>query len=130
MQFNDEKDYIMRMIKEAVSVLFSVMFGKNYVQVELEKGNRFAVSGRRLDEYKEMVDRGEINEAENMMLEDINYTNKDEVAAAILFYRYLSQKGEEFLRNSHYSKEEALDGLKTLAEKAGYQGIVNYEKEI
>ena len=31
----DEKDYIMRMIKEMVQVLFSLVFGKKYVSVEL-----------------------------------------------------------------------------------------------
>ena len=39
MNFTDEKDYIMRMIKEMVRVLFSLMFGKKYVSVELEKEN-------------------------------------------------------------------------------------------
>ena len=32
---DDEKDYIMRMIKEIARVLASVMLGKKYVQVEL-----------------------------------------------------------------------------------------------
>jgi len=29
MRFEDEKDYIMRMIKEMVSVLFSILLGKS-----------------------------------------------------------------------------------------------------
>ena len=39
---DDEKDYIMRMIKEIACVLASVMLGKKYVQVVLpvESGNR------------------------------------------------------------------------------------------
>ena len=37
MYFTAENDYIMRMIKELVRVLFSLMFGKKYVSVELEK---------------------------------------------------------------------------------------------
>ena len=37
LNFTDEKDYIMRMIKEMVRVLFSLAFGKKYVSVELEK---------------------------------------------------------------------------------------------
>lgn len=43
-----QKDYIMRMIKEMVQVLFSLVFGK-------------------------------INKAENLLLEDLDYTNKEEV---------------------------------------------------
>ena len=37
MDFTDEKDYIMRIIKEMVRVLFSLVFGKKYVSVEIEK---------------------------------------------------------------------------------------------
>ena len=39
MDFTDEKDYIMRIIKEMVRVLFSLVFGKKYVSVEIEKEN-------------------------------------------------------------------------------------------
>ena len=35
--WNDEKDYIMRMIQEISRVIFSLMFGKQYVQVELDE---------------------------------------------------------------------------------------------
>ena len=31
MYFTDEKDYIMRMIKEMVRILFSLIYGKKYV---------------------------------------------------------------------------------------------------
>lgn len=48
MNFTDEKDYLMRMIKEMVSVLFSLMLGKKYTSVELENEDKFQVSGRPL----------------------------------------------------------------------------------
>lgn len=123
MQYSDEKDYIMRMIKELASVLFSLLLRKNYVQVELPEENAFTVSGRNLNEYKTMIDHGDINEAENLLLDDIDYENPDEVAAAVLFYQYLGQKSSEFLNQHQYSEEEVLDGLKLLAERAGYEEI-------
>lgn len=58
MLYEDEKDYIMRMIKEMVRVLFSLMLGKQYTQVELPGENRFLVSGKNLGDLKEMADRG------------------------------------------------------------------------
>ena len=41
MYFSDEKDYIMRMIKEMVKILFSLICGKKYVSVEFEKENKY-----------------------------------------------------------------------------------------
>ncbi len=124
MIFEDEKDYIMRMIKEMVRVLFSLMLGKKYTKVELEAENKYSVSGTGLDELKAMADKGKINEAENQLLENIDYANKKELETAILFYEYISEKEDVFLKEHDYSIEEVFDGLKSLAENAGFS---NYQ---
>ena len=123
MYFTDEKDYIMRMIKEMVRVLFSLVFGKKYVSVELEKENKYEVSGKKLKSFLDMIDLGQINEAENILLDNIDYTNKEEVMAAALFYQYLSEKDNEFLENNNYTKEEELSGFKQLLIQSGYKEL-------
>ncbi|MBD5521447.1 MAG: hypothetical protein HDR03_09545 [Lachnospiraceae bacterium] len=123
MDFNNEKDYIMRVIKEIARVLFSLMLGKQYKSVELPEENKYEVSGKALEEFEKMVDEGLINEAENILLESIDYTQKEEVLAAILFYQYIGEKDDDFLEAHNYSKEEALDGIKRLAEQLGYGDI-------
>ena len=124
MRFEDEKDYIMRMIKEMVSVLFSIIFGKQYVSVDEERKNGYEVSGTDLNDLLDMIDNGQINEAENLMLDDLDYSDKKELAAALLFYQYLSEKKEVFLWDHDYSDEEILDGAKQVLQKAGYGDIV------
>ena len=120
----DEKDYIMRMVKEMVQVLFSLVFGKKYVSVELEDENKYEVSGNTLKYFFDMIDQGDINEAENLLLEDLDYTNKEEVMAAAFFYQHLSQKDDDFLRRNDYTKEEVLFGFKQLLEKSGYKDLI------
>ena len=124
MYFTDEKDYIMRMIKEMVRVLFSLMFGKKYVSVELEKENKYEISGKNLKIFLNMIDLGQINEAENILLDSIDYTNKNEVMAVALFYQYLSEKDNQFLENNNYTKEEVLSGFKQLLMKSGYSDLL------
>ena len=124
MNFTDEKDYIMRMIKEMVRVLFSLAFGKKYVSVELEKENKYEVSGKTLKNFLDMIELGKINEAENILLENIDYTNKNEVMAAALFYQNLSEKDNKFLEDNNYTKEEVLSGLKQLFMKSGYGDLL------
>ena len=41
-------------------------------------------------------------------------------AVAILFYQYIGERDSDFLAAHNYSKEEALDGIKRLAERQGY----------
>ena len=124
MNFTDEKDYIMRMIKEMVRVLFSLAFGKKYVSVELEKENKYEVSGKNLKIFLNMIDLGQINEAENILLDSIDYTNKNDVMAVALFYQYLSEKDNQFLENNNYTKEEVLSGFKQLLMKSGYSDLL------
>lgn len=124
MRFEDEKDYIMRMIKEMVSVLFSILLGKQYVSVDEERKNGYEVSGTDLNDLLDMIDNGQINEAENLMLDGIDYSDKKELAAALLFYQYLSEKKKDFLQDHDYSDEEILDGAKQILQKAGYGNIV------
>lgn len=124
MNFTDEKDYIMRMIKEMVRVLFSLAFGKKYVSVELEKENKYEVSGNNLKIFLNMIDLGQINEAENILLDSIDYTNKNEVMAVALFYQYLSEKDNQFLENNNYTKEEVLSGFQQLLMKSGYSDLL------
>ena len=124
MLYEDEKDYIMRMIKEMARVLFSLMLGKQYTQVELPGENRFSVSGKNLGDLKEMADRGKINEAENLLLENLDYENKEEVTAAVLFYEYVGQMEEGFLKKNGYSLVEVYDGLMQIARNSGYGELV------
>lgn len=127
MYFTDEKDYIMRMIKEMVRVLFSLIFGKKYVSVELE--NKYEVSGKNLKDFLDMIDFGEINEAENILLDSIDYTDRNEVMAAALFYQYLSEKDSEFLKNNNYTKEEVMSGFKQLLMQSGYTDLLCLVKD-
>ena len=129
MYFTDEKDYIMRMIKEMVRILFSLIYGKKYVSVELEKENKYDVSGKNLKSFLDMIDSGQINEAENILLDNIDYANNDEVMAAALFYQYLSEKDSEFLINNNYTKEEVLSGFKQLLVQSGYNNLLYIIKD-
>ena len=96
---------------------------EGYVSVEIEKENKYEVSGKKLQSFLDMIDSGQINEAENILLNNIDYTNKDEVMAAALFYQHLSEKDSEFLENNNYTKEEVLSGFKQLLVQSGYQDL-------
>ena len=130
MNINDEKDYIMRIIKEMVNILFSLILGKQYKSMEFPAEIKYEVSGKALEEFEKMIDHGLINEAENILLESIDYSKKEEILAAMLFYQYAGGKENDFLTAHNYSKEEALDGVKRLSEKTGYNEVTKIFTEL
>ena len=101
----------------------SPTFGK-YVSVELEKENKYEVSGKNLKDFLDMIDVGQINEAENILLDGIDYSNRDEVIAAALFYQHLSEKDSEFLESNNYTKEEVFSGFEQLLKQSGYADLL------
>ena len=94
------------------------------LDLELEKENKYEVSGKNLKDFLDMIDSGEINEAENILLDSIDYTDRNEVMAAALFYQYLSEKDSEFLKNNNYTKEEVMSGFKQLLMQSGYTDLL------
>lgn len=127
MNFTDEKDYIMRMIRETIRVLFVVAFGEKYVSVELE--NKYEVSGKNLKDFLDMIDVGQINEAENLFLDSMDYTNKEAVMAGALFYEHINEKDNEFLTSNNYTREEVLSGFQQLLKQSGYHDLICLVKE-
>ena len=71
-----------------------------------------------------MIDLGKINEAENILLDSIDYTNNNEVIEVALFYQYLSEKDNKFLENNNYTKEEVMSGFKQLLMQSGYTDLL------
>ena len=123
MYMEDEQDYIMRMIRQMVRALVSVILGKKYQMAEFPNENKYEVSGTPLEDYLRMIDEGLINEAENLILEKTDYSSKEDISALLIFYDYISQKEESFLEKNNYSAEEVLEGLKAIASETGLGDI-------
>ena len=70
-----------------------------------------------------MADRGKINEAENILLTDMDRTDKRYMEMAMSFYLHINKYTDEFLSANGYSRQEILDGVEALAEANGIKGL-------
>lgn len=98
-----EEDYVMRMIKDMVKALACVVFGKRFTEyeVEEEKADDTVFIYR---DIIEMADRGKINEAENILLTDMDRTDKRYMEMAMSFYLHINKYTDEFLSANGYSQ--------------------------
>lgn len=118
-----EQDYIMRMIKQMVAALMSVILGKEYKMVELPLEDQYQSSEGMLRELLTMVNDGQINEAENLLYESFDQNSKKDVENAILFYSYLNELDNDYLEKCNYSREEIELGIKEIARRVGMEGF-------
>lgn len=118
-----EQDYIMRMIKQMVAALISVVLGKENKTYELPLEDQYKSSEGLLRELLTMVNDGKINEAENLLYEKLDPDNKKDIENAILFYSYLNELDNDFLEKCNYSRDEIEMGVKEIAKQSGMEGL-------
>ena len=109
-----ERDYIMRMIKEMVRAIIKLLFGID-TQSPTAELLQDAEQKQTLEELYDLVDAGEICEAENRVIELAENGNGSDLEIAVLFYSYLNEKSDAFLEEHRFSREEIMQGLKDVA---------------
>ncbi|MDE7112664.1 MAG: hypothetical protein K2O57_00535 [Acetatifactor sp.] len=116
----------MRLIKEMVRAILKLLFQINTdsptEELLEEKEEKEAFHA-----LVELIDDGKINEAENQLYEQMENEEANERSAslktALLFYSYLNQKSDDFLKEHDYSREEIREGLNQIVSRYGLEGL-------
>lgn len=118
-----KEDYIMRIILEAVRTLLKLLFN-----IDDEKEDEIEFEDTDLEKtyrrLKLLAGEGKINEAENLLSDFLDRSDREAFKMAILFYDYLNTFSEEQLDAAGYSREEIDEGIFTAAKLYGYEGMV------
>ncbi len=113
----EEKDYVLRMIHEAVRMLARIILHVDLDKEEQQMDFETEEKWRRL---LRMLEDGEINEAENILVAGFREQDNRDFQIALLFYDYLNKKDDAFLAEHGFSREEVADGLKYAISFYGY----------
>ena len=119
----EEKDYYMRIVHEMVRMLIRLVFGK-----DIDRNDEEAVPLEVMERYRKltaMADDGDINEAENLLLDGLDQGSRAYFELALMFYEKLNGKTDEFLEEHDYPREEVLDGIKYVVDYYGYGSLMD-----
>ena len=121
--FMDEKDYLMRMIKNMVSFLVNflakILLNKDTANYELPAVEKYTQTDYLHKQLLSLINQGKINEAENMLYEELDPKNKKYIELALDFYGRLNNLDDEFLEKNNFPREEIEQGLKAIAKEFG-----------
>lgn len=117
-----EQDYIMRLIKEMVRAILKFLF---HIDTESPTADVLedAVAKETLERLLDMVDDGEINEAENCLYHLLDQAGDNQLLVALLFYSYLNEQSDDFLETNDFSREEVKAGVEHVAGRFGLSGV-------
>lgn len=117
-----EQDYIIRLIKEMIRAILKLLF-----HMDTDNPNKDLLEEKEgrdmLEKLLDMVDNGDINEAENQIYDMTSDDNMVNLEVALLFYSYLNEKEDDFLQKNDFSRDEIKSGLKELISRYGLTGM-------
>ncbi|MGN6711515.1 DUF6483 family protein [Anaerocolumna jejuensis] len=119
-----EQDYIMRLIHEMVRAFLKLIF-----RIDSDNKEELIFDEKEQEEEEKytkllnLIDEGEINEAENKLLNDLNPEEIQYFKTALMFYSYLNGKDTDFLEEHDFSRKEIMEGLKHVSAVYGYESM-------
>lgn len=119
-----KQDFVLRRLEDQARFLAKLILGKDEVEYELPEFEAMDDEVDRL--YRKLLalaDNGEMNEAENLLLEELETGGMKMFEMALCFYLHLAHMDEEFLENHRYTREEIGEGMESLAEDFGVSGF-------
>ncbi|MBE5963273.1 MAG: hypothetical protein E7256_18140 [Lachnospiraceae bacterium] len=119
-----KQDYIMRLINEIIRAILKLLF-----HIDTESPTVDLLENKEtqntLNSLLCMVDQGKIDEAENRIYEMTANGEMENLKIALLFYSYLNDKDDQFLKEHDFSRDEICLGIKNLASRYGLSGMVD-----
>lgn len=121
-----EKDYILRMIKDLVKSIAHIVLGKSEIEYELPEKSEYSKVDFLYVKLLELVNQGNINEAEDMLFNEINPSDMVQFEMAMSFYLYLNDFGDDYLEKNNYSRDEISEGINSICKEYGLSTMVDF----
>lgn len=116
-----KQDYMMRTIHELVRTLLKLLFQADEDRCEdmLEQEDK-----QRYQQLMKKINDGDINGAENELLDGLDPGRIEDLRLALLFYERLNQKEDTFLQENDYSRDEVEEGIAAVMRTYGYDSLI------
>jgi len=117
-----EQDYITRLINGNIRTILKLVFHidtNEEENIELENEE----TAQKYIRLTDLISAGKINEAENKLLEELDYSDIKQFEMALKFYAYLNEVDQDFLEECNYTKKEIVQGIKDMSKMYGYGGL-------
>ena len=121
-----EKDYILRMIKDLTKSIAHLILGKSEIEYELPEESEYSRVDTLYVKLIELVNMGQINEAEDLLFDEINPSDMRQFEMAMSFYLYLNNFGDDYLEKNNYSRDEITELIRSICKEYVVSSMVDF----
>lgn len=125
-----KQDYIMKMIEDITRVVCQLILGKALPEYELPKEEAYTATDLLYERIRQLADQGNINEAENILLDEIDHNDVVQFEMGLSFYMHINEFEDEYLEAHQYSRAEIGEGIESLAKLFGVSGLSVLESPV
>ena len=121
-----EKDCMLRIIKDLTKSIAHLILGKSEIEYELPEESEYSRVDTLYVKLIELVNMGQINEAEDLLFDEINPSDMRQFEMAMSFYLYLNDFGDDYLEKNNYSRDEITEGIRSICKEYGVSSMVDF----
>lgn len=119
-----EQDYIMRGIRDIINAILKIVF-KIETMSSVWNILDTQAAGDYFIDFKSLVDKNRINEAENLLFDIACTDDIDVLKAGLAYYYYLNDLTDEQLLKAEFSREEIKEGIVDLLKIYKLEGMAD-----
>lgn len=112
-----KNDYIMKIIENIIRFLAKVIFNKDYIKYEFPDFDKYEKTDYLYKDILKLLEEAKINEAENLLFENINRYDERYIEMALDFYQRINSLSDEELSKANFSRKEIEEGIRDIAEE-------------
>lgn len=114
-----QQDFIMRQIELITRHIAESIFKKESPEYEIIKKETLSDTDKLHNKLIQLIDEDKINEAEDLLFDKLDTSNKAYLEVALDFYSRLTKLDEDTLERNNFTKEEIAEGLADASNKFG-----------
>ncbi len=123
------EDYILRMIQDMVRMLLRLTGQKTESPYSPEQ--LFRLNTEEIPPFpkriQKLLEQEQFNEAENLLFEEIDFSDPRQLSTVLAFYQYLNGFSDDRLEAAGFPREEIQEGLRDCAVKFGIdEALLSY----
>lgn len=114
-----KQDFLLRQIESLAMSLSKIFFNKEMVNYEADNKESNSQTDILYKKLHNLLLEGNINEAEDLLFDNIDKSDINYLKLGIDFYTTLNKFEDKVLEEHNYSREEIEQGLKDLSKEYG-----------
>ena len=114
-----EQDWLCKQIQMLVRFVAKVVFGKDTAEYKFLIEESLTGTNALHRDIVNLLQKGDICQAENMLFDNIDPQNKEHLALAVDFYERVNNLSDEELERAFFSRSEIKDGIRNVMEMFG-----------